>query len=67
MSRIATSLLLAAFGLAPSSISAQPPAAAPVRNEVLTNNAVVMTVTHGNIQNGNIHIKGARSPPLAGT
>src|SRR5256712_10438015 len=29
-------------------------------NDVLINNAVVMTVTHGNIQNGSIYIKGGK-------
>jgi hypothetical protein len=43
MSRITTLLLLAAFGLAPASISAQQPAAPPSHNEVLSKNAVMTT------------------------
>jgi len=43
MSRITTLLLLAAFGLAPASISAQEPAAPPSHNEGLIQNAVLMT------------------------
>src|SRR5947208_14932434 len=38
----------------------QPAPAVPqsaAHNEVFINNAVVMTVTHGNIQNGSVHIK----------
>src|SRR2546430_15073412 len=38
----------------------QPAPAVPqsaAHNEVVINNAVVMTVTHGNIQNGSIYIK----------
>src|SRR5207247_8612684 len=38
----------------------QPAPAVPqsaAHNEVFINNAVVMTVTHGNIQNGSIYIK----------
>ena len=37
--------------------AAQQPAAPPSHSDVLIKNAVVMTVTHGNIQNGSVYIK----------
>jgi len=43
-------------GLASLLASAQQPAP-PSHNEVLIRNAVVMTVTHGDIQNGSVYIK----------
>src|SRR5438445_826385 len=42
----------------------QPAPAVPqsaAHNEVVINNAVVMTVTHGNIQNGSIYIKDGKT------
>ncbi len=46
-----------ALGLLPQLCSAQQPAAQPSHNEILIKNAVVMTVTHGNVQNGSVYIK----------
>ena len=36
---------------------AQQASVPPSHNEVLIKNAVVMTVTHGNVQNGSVYIK----------
>ena len=57
MSRF-TSLVITcgSWSAAACSLSAQQPAP-PSHNEVLIKNAVVMTVTHGNIQNGSVYIK----------
>ncbi len=65
MNRIATrsSLLLLPF-LCAFAQSQQPPAA---HNDVVIRHAVVMTVTHGIIQNGSVYIKDERSPPSAKT
>src|SRR3954469_539543 len=61
MSRISRSSFLAVTGLAIIGVSlqvcAQQPAAPAIRNDVVIKNAVVMTVTHGNIQNGSVYIK----------
>lgn len=48
---------IATLGLVSFYSSAQQSAAPLARNEVLIKNAVVMTVTHGNIQNGSIYVK----------
>ncbi len=57
MSRLTTLFSFAVVGLASLQSWAQQPAASPSGNEVLIKNAVVMTVTHGNIQNGTVYIK----------
>jgi imidazolonepropionase-like amidohydrolase len=58
MIRLAIHAALAAALLAPtlSIASAQQPIP-PIHNEVLIKNAIVMTVTHGDIQNGSVYIK----------
>src|SRR6478609_5272386 len=55
MSRVTTVILFVA-GLLSLQASAQQPAP-PSHNEVLIRNAVVMTVTHGDIQHGSVYIK----------
>jgi imidazolonepropionase-like amidohydrolase len=56
MNRVPTFPALALLGLLTSVVTAQQPAVAP-HNEVVIKNAVVMTVTHGNIPNGSVYIK----------
>ncbi|MGH9547739.1 MAG: amidohydrolase, partial [Terriglobales bacterium] len=56
MSRIISLVALAVVGVPSLQASAQQ-AASPSHNEVLIRNAVVMTVTHGDIQNGSVYIK----------
>ncbi len=56
MSRITGLFLLAMMGL-PLQVAAQQSAVPLPRNDVVIKNAVVMTVTHGNIQNGSVYIK----------
>ena len=53
---------IAAVVLIPFHSPAQPSAGPSSHNEVLIKNAVVMTVTHGNIQNGSVYVK-AKSLP----
>ncbi len=48
---------LAAIGLVSFQSSAQQSPESISHNDVLIKNAVVMTVTHGNIQNGSVYIK----------
>src|SRR6478609_11410916 len=55
MSRV-TTLIFFVVGLASLQALAQQPAPSS-HNEVLIRNAVVMTVTHGDIQNGSVYIK----------
>ncbi|MGA2356759.1 MAG: amidohydrolase [Terriglobales bacterium] len=55
-------LLLAAFAL-----SAQAQNANPAPHNVLIKNATVMTVTHGNIQNGSIYIKDGKIAAVGAT
>lgn len=44
-----------------SNVQGQPASSSPTAyNEVLIKNAVVMTVTHGNIQNGSVYIKNGK-------
>ena len=58
MNRIATRAGLPALVLALAAFSAAQSASAPSsHNDVLIKNAMVMTVTHGNIQNGSVYIK----------
>src|ERR1700693_72028 len=45
------------LGALPLRASAQQAATTPSHSEVLIKNAVVMTVTHGNIQNGSVYVK----------
>ena len=45
-------LVLALFSLAMRSVAQQAPT--PASNEVVIKNAMVMTVTHGNIKNGSV-------------
>ena len=51
---------IAAVVLIPFHSPAQPSAGPSSHNEVLIKNAVVMTVTHGNIQNGSVYVKGGK-------
>src|SRR5690348_14176954 len=51
-----TTRILFVVGLASLQAPAQPPTPSS-HNEVLIKNAVVMTVTHGDIQNGSVYIK----------
>jgi imidazolonepropionase-like amidohydrolase len=57
MSRVATWVSLVVFGLVPLQLSAQQAAAPASQSEVLLKHAVVMTVTHGNVQSGEVYIK----------
>src|SRR5713101_9680562 len=57
MRRDTTLFSFTILGLMSLRVSAQQAAAPPSHNEVLIRNAVVMTVTHGNIQNGSVYIK----------
>src|SRR5271170_1400583 len=54
MNRIATRASFLLVSLAPLVQAQQPPTA---HNEVIIKNAVVMTVTHGIVQNGSVYIK----------
>ena len=56
MYRFTASFSLAVLALLPLRLSAQQ-FSPPDHNEVLIKNAVVMTVTHGNVQNGSVYIK----------
>jgi imidazolonepropionase-like amidohydrolase len=51
-------LVLALFSLAMRSAAQQAPA--PASNEVVIKNAVVMTVTHGNLKNASVYIKNGK-------
>ncbi len=54
---LATALFMAAFAFRASrAVGQQVPA--PVHNDVVIKNAIVMTVTHGNIKNGQRLCKG---------
>src|SRR5215475_2554484 len=55
MSRSALRLFLLWFAMVAFAAAQQAPAAA--HNEVLIKNAIVMTATHGNIQNGSVYVK----------
>src|SRR6266849_8709158 len=57
MSWVAKILSLAVLALLPFRVLAPQAAAPPSHSDVLIKNAVVMTVTHGNIKNGSIYIK----------
>jgi imidazolonepropionase-like amidohydrolase len=58
MNRLATGSAVLILGLLWSAVATGQQAAPPAaHNEVLIKNAVVMTVTHGNIQNGSVYIK----------
>jgi len=61
MSRVSPLFFLAIIGLAiiggSLQVCAQQPAVPASHNDVVIKNAVVMTVTHGNIQNGSVYIK----------
>ncbi len=57
MSWVAKILSLAVLALLPFRVLAQQAAAPPSHSDVLIKNAVVMTVTHGNIQSGSVYIK----------
>ena len=56
MARLATLFSRAVLALLPLWVAAQqsPPSS---HNDILIKNAVVMTVTHGNVQNGSVYIK----------
>ncbi|MGH9536458.1 MAG: amidohydrolase family protein, partial [Terriglobales bacterium] len=54
MRRLPVLFLLAVSGVLPPAVWSQ---ASLSRNEVVIKNAVVMTATHGNIQNGSVYIK----------
>jgi imidazolonepropionase-like amidohydrolase len=56
MYRLTTFSWLAVLALVPLAASAQQ-AAQPSHNDVLIKNTIVMTVTHGNVQNGSVYIK----------
>ena len=56
MYRFTASFSLAVLALLPLRLSAQQSSPSS-HNEVLIKNAVVMTVTHGNVQNGSVYIK----------
>ena len=53
--RLGRLLLLASVSTGQLVLAQQP--AAPAHNDVVIRNAVVMTVTHGNVKNGSIYIK----------
>jgi imidazolonepropionase-like amidohydrolase len=55
--RAVTLFLIAAVGLVSFQSPAQQTAESTSHNEVLIKNAVVMTVTHGKIQNGSVYVK----------
>jgi len=55
MSRSALRLFLLWFAMAAFAAAQQAPAAP--HNDVLIKNAIVMTATHGNIQNGSVYVK----------
>jgi len=61
MGRVSRLFFLAIIGLAiiggSLQVCAQQPAVPASHNDVVIKNAVVMTVTHGNIQNGSVYIK----------
>ena len=57
MRRMKTLLWLAVLCPSPLLLWGQQAASPSSHNEVLIKNAVVMTVTHGNVQNGSVYIK----------
>ena len=57
MLRLVKLFSLAVVALVSFQASAQQSAAPSSHNEILIKNAVVMTVTHGNIQNGSVYVK----------
>src|SRR5882724_591331 len=66
MFRFARLFSLAVLGLLSLRVSAQQPAA-PSHNEVLIKNAVVMTVTHGKLQNGSVWIHNGKIAGVGAT
>ena len=57
MKRLTTGIFLLS-AMVTSNVRGQPAPSSPTaHNEVLIKNAVVMTVTHGNIQNGSVYLK----------
>jgi len=60
MRRVTTLFSFTILGLMSLRVSAQQTAAPPSHNEVLIKNAVVMTVTRGNVQNGSVYIKNGK-------
>src|SRR6266849_1807894 len=60
MRRDTTLFSFTILGLMSLRVSAQQTAAPPSHNEVLIKNAVVMTVTRGNVQNGSVYIKNGK-------
>jgi imidazolonepropionase-like amidohydrolase len=65
MDRFSVRLLLILVLLRLPSFAQQAPA--PVQHELVIKNAIVMTVTHGNIQNGSVYIKDGKIAALGKT
>jgi imidazolonepropionase-like amidohydrolase len=56
--RVAWVFMLAFAPRAVRAVAQQPPA--PTHNDVVVKNAIVMTVTHGNLKNASVYIKGGK-------